>query len=443
MFKSARKCQVLIVLLFLSLLLVQPSKAESADSTAKEKVPEFVSEVFGLDMTKYNITVDGSGDGYGFHYPPEYGGVAKEESMAFNLVSNKGTIYTVHIWGLFLNGFICSLNVDAPTSVPMFFVDPPTSALDESKNILQRYKTFAEKYGFDTSHVDSALTLLNAVTSASSINPDLNILNNITGFVPSVTTVGNMKQETTEDSITWIYTDRGVDMPNRCMKIDFGHRDLRFVDTWNLFTVGCFSAISEDEALRICWEAAKNYNLTLIGEDGPYNPEFEWSNRTFVKLNMVPGQIHNITAEDYSVSGGNITRDPMALYPSWFMVFYFKKHVPAGQRSIAGITVGLWGDTKEISSVGITSGTSYSDGVIRINPYVTSTEPSPDIPDENSTTPTEPPPESTPTDNPPSENPTESDSSNPPSNMYIIGGIAAATIIAIAVAAVALKKRRK
>ena len=101
MLKAARKCQVLIVLLFLSLLLVQTSKAESTDSTAEEKMPEFVGEVFGLDMTKYSIT----DEGYGFHYPPEYGGVAKEESMTFNLVSNKGTIYTVHVMGILLNGF--------------------------------------------------------------------------------------------------------------------------------------------------------------------------------------------------------------------------------------------------------------------------------------------------------------------------------------------------
>jgi len=436
-------------------MLVQTSKADTANSTAKEKLPEFVSEVVGLDLTKYNIT----NEGYGFHYPSEYGGIAKEESMSFKLVSNKGTIFDVYANGIFLNGFICLICVDAPTKGSMFFTDPPTSALDESRNILQRYKTFAEKYGFDTSHIDSALTLLSNATGASSSSADLLLFNNLIGFVPSVTYAGNMKQEITQESIAWIYTERGVDMPNKCLKIDFGSNKLHFVDTWNLFTVGCFSTISEDEAIRISWDAAKNYNLTLIGENGPWTPKTEWSNRTYVALNMIPGQIHNIDPEDHTVSGGNATRDPLALYPQWFMVFYFNKPIAVGCRSIAGIAVSLWGDTKEIAFIGI----SGYKGVTGENPYTT-TEPSADDPEEKPSEQTEPSSDAEPQPESSldglleglggnstaqtapsatqSENPAKSESSNPSSNMYLIAGIAA-TAIAIVVVAVALKKRRK
>jgi hypothetical protein len=42
----------------------------------------------------------------------------------------------------------------------LFKHQPSTDAVDESRNILQRYKTFAESYGFETSHIDQALTLL-------------------------------------------------------------------------------------------------------------------------------------------------------------------------------------------------------------------------------------------------------------------------------------------
>jgi hypothetical protein len=427
MFKLARKCQSLLVLLFLVVTLVQASGADTANSTAEEKLPEFVSEVVGLDMTKYNIT----DEGYGFYYPPEYGGIAKEESMSFKLVSNRGTIYTVYAHAIFLNGFICLLTVDEPTDAPLFFVDPPTNALDESRNILQRYKTFAEKYGFDTSHIDQALKLLSNATGASSASANSHLLNDITGFVPSITYDGNMKQETEQDSVTWVYTERGVDMPHKCLKIDFGINKLHFVDTWNLFTVGCFSVISEDEAIRIGWDAAKNYNLTLIGEDGPYYPKFEWSNRTYIKLNMIPGQIHNTPLEYPPVTVGNTTRDPLALYPQWFMVFYFEKPVPVYHRSIAGIAVSLWGDTKEVTYTGITQ--SHM-GVTRENPYAI-IEPSVDEPEEtpaeqNETAPTQ------------TENTTKLESNNPPSSIYLIAGIAA-TAIAIAVAAVFLKRRRK
>jgi hypothetical protein len=387
MFKSTRKCQISLVLLFLVVMLVQAPRADTADSTSEKKLPEFVSEVVKLNMTEYKIT----DVGYGFYFPSEYGGVVKEESISFKLVSNRGEIYTVYADAIFLNGFISSLHVDEPTDASIFFVDPPTNASDESRNILQRYKTFAEKYGFDTAHIDQALTLLSNVTGASSAHSDSNLLNDITGFVPSVTGVGNMKQETEQDSITWVYTERGVDIPQKCLKIDFGSSQLHFVDAWNLFTVGCFSVISEDEAMRIGWDAANNYNLTFIGKDGPYYPQFEWSNRAYAKLDLVPGQILNTSIEDSSINLGNTTRNPLALYPRWFMVFYFKNPIPSGQRSIAGIAVDLWGDTKEVISTGIAQ--SFWDATIE-NPYAST---------ESSSTQTEsttPSPEPNPTSEP-------------------------------------------
>jgi len=348
-------------------MLVQTSRTDIAGSTAEKKLPEFLSEVVRLNMEEYNIT----DEGYGFHFPSEYGGVVKEEFMSFKLVSNRGTIYTVHADAIFLNGFIYSLHVDEPTDASLFFVDPPTNALLESRNILQRYRTFAEKYGFDTSHIDQALNLLSNVTGASPANGDSDLLNDMTGFVPSVTYAGDMKQEIEQDSITWVYTERGVDMPQKCLKIDFGVNKLHFVDTWNLFTVGGFSVISEDEAMGIGLDAAKDYDLTFIEDD----PRFEWSNRAYIKLEMIPGQIYNISVEDPSINPGNATRNPLALYPHWFMVFYLKTPVPVSpMRSIGGIAVNLWGDTKEVTSTSWTS--SWEDGgVTRENPHA-NTEPS-------------------------------------------------------------------
>ena len=409
---SAKKYQALILLLFLVVTLIQTSLADSTNSIAEEKLPEFVWDVVGLDMTKYNIT----DESYGFSYPSEYGCVAKEESVSFKLVSERGTIYTASAHAIFLNGFIPLLTVDVPTNAHLFFVDSPTDAIDESRNILERYKVFAEEYGFDTSHIDHALMLLDNATGESSADADFHLLNDIIGFVPSVTTEGNMRQETDYDSITWTYTEQGVNMPNRCLKIDFGGNRLHFVDTWNLFTVGCFSVISEDEAIRIGWDTAKNYNVTLIGEDGPYTPEFEWSNRTYVKLNMIPGQIHNITAEDNDVDSGNATRDPLALYPQWFLAFYFDKPIPTGNRCIVGVVVSVWGDTKEIASTGITQSSDFT----KEHPYLTN-ETSLEVPEENTT---------------------ESENSDPFSDAYLIGGIAAVAAIAVVVAAVAFKKRK-
>ncbi len=395
------------------------------DLTAKDMMQPFLSEVVGLDLTKYNITTED----YSFKYPSEYGGNVKDEHVYLELVSCEGNI---SVMGLFLNGFNGGIFVYPPTNGSMFFKhQPSTNALDESRNILQRYKTFAQNYGFDTSHIDSALTLLNSATIASSATTGLHTFNNIIGFAPSVTTSDNMKQETEQRSITWIYTERGVDIPNKCLKIDFGIDKLHFVDTWNLFTVGCFSVVSEEEVKQIAFDAANKYNLTLVGENGTLIVAEKpgWS-RTSIVLNMVPGEIYNdeLSKKIGIVSGGNATRDPMALYPLWDTVLYFSKRV----GSVYGIAVGVWGDTKEIAYI---TPYGYFDAPAEDPDTTTSTDPPADEPEEKPSEQNEPSPTQT-------ENTTKLEGSNPPPSIYLIAGIAA-TAIAITVAAVFLKKRRK
>jgi hypothetical protein len=404
-----------IVLLILAVPLIQTSRAETLNSTAKDKMPAFLSEVIGLDLTKYNIT----NEGYGSTYPLNYGGTVKEENIYLELVSSDGGM---HVNGFFVNGFIDGIFLYPPTNGSLTYAQrPSTNAVDEARNLLQRYKTFAKNYGFDTSHIDSALTMLSNVTVTSSSSARLYTFNNMTGFVPSVTTLGNMKLETTQTTtqtgIKWIYTDRGVDMPHKCLAIDFGVDVLLFADSWNLYKVGCLSAISEEEALSIGRAAAvaKNYNLTLIGENNTAITLKLSATAYTVTLNMIPRQIYHITKEDNSVSGGNATRDPLALYPLWEMVFYFSNSgTPIG--SPVGIAVGVWGDTKEIAYI-----TPYG--------YLGGSGGNPTTPTTPSTTPL--------------ETSSESESSeNPPLKAYLIGGMAAITI-AVAVAAVALKKRSK
>jgi hypothetical protein len=414
-----------IVLLILAISLIQLSGADTVDFTAKDMMPAFLSEVVGLDLNKYNIT----NEEYSFKYPSEYGGNVKDEHVYLELVSSEGNI---SVMGMFLNGFNGGIFVYPPTNGSMFFKhQPSTSALDESRNILQRYKIFAENYGLETSHIDSALNLLNNATRAPSASDDLRTFNNIIGFVSSVITEGNVKQETTQESVSWIYTDRGVDMPNKCLKIDFGIDKLHFVDTWNLFTVGSFSVVSEDEVKQIAFDAANNYNLTLVGENGTLIVAEKpgWS-RTSIVLNMVPGEIYNdeLSKKIGIVSGGNATRDPMALYPLWETVLYFSERV----GSVYGIAVGVWGDTTEIAYI---TPYGYLDAPPQDPDTTTSTDPPADETEE-------PPVEQTEPSSTETEITAKLESSNPPSSMYLVAGIAV-TAIAVAVAAVALKKRRK
>jgi hypothetical protein len=339
--KTRKLSAAILLLSILAASLVQISAAYREDRTAEDKLRTFLSEVVGIDLAKYNMTNVGSG----INYPSEFGGLVKEEGASFYLESNDSKI-SVH--GIFDNGLVYWLMIYPMQGSIIYAQQPSTNALDESRNILQRYQTFAENYGIGTSHLTPALSMLSSV-KASSPSTTLNTLNNITGFVPSVTAAGNMKQETTQTGIKWIYTDKGVDMPDKCMVIDFGSNELLFADTWNLYTVGSFSVISEDEVAQIAFAAAKNYDLTLIGEnDTLIHAKPDWTNMTSdIILNMIAGQIYNKIPEDHFVNPGNATRDPLALYPMWETVFYFSKSI----GNTVGIAVGVWGDTKEIAYI--------------------------------------------------------------------------------------------
>ncbi|MCW4045485.1 MAG: hypothetical protein NWE94_08225 [Candidatus Bathyarchaeota archaeon] len=390
---------------------MQNSRAYREAPAAEEKLQTFLSEVVGIDLAQYNITNVGSG----INYPSMFGGLVKEEGACFYLESN-GSKISVH--GTFYNGLVYSITVYPMEGSIIYTQQPSTNAPDETRNILQRYQAFAKIYGIDASHLTPAVGMLSSVKS-SSLNTTLNTLNNITGFVPSVRVADNVKQVTTQTGVKWIYTDKGVDMPDKCTVIDFGGNELLFVDTWNLYTVGCFSVISEDEAVEIAFAAAKSYNLTLIGENDTLIPvQPDWTNMTYtITLNMIPGQIYNdeVNKATHFVNPGNATRDPLALYPLWETVFYFSKSI----GNTVGIAVGVWGDIKEIAYL-----TPYG--------YLGGSGVTPPTPTETSNEPTVAP----------SEAPTELENSNPSASLYLTG-VAAAVAITIAAAALALKKRSK
>jgi len=159
-----------------------------------------------------------------------------------------------------------------------------------------------------------------------------------------------MKLVVSQTSIGLCYTANGVDMPNKFIGMSFGDNTFVFSDTWNLYSIGSFSVISKDEATSIAWAAAKNCSLTLEYRTNNSSEVMkpDWSQmRSDVGLLMIPGQIHNNSANDALnyINMGNTTRHPLSLYPLWQTMFYFSQ--PIGD--IAGIQVGVWGDTKEIA----------------------------------------------------------------------------------------------
>jgi hypothetical protein len=132
------------------------------------------------------------------------------------------------------------------------------------------------------------------------------------------------------------------------------------------------------------------------------------------------------------------TRNSTALYPLWTINFYFNKLY----YNAYGIQVGIWGDTKEVFycesliTLGSSSAGNPTAAPSNLQPDNTQPVPSPTPAETNPVNPTAP--ATTPT--PDTQLTTEGDTS-PPVNTYLIAGTAAIGI-AVAAAAVTLKKRK-
>jgi hypothetical protein len=315
----------------------------TTETSAEDKLPSFLSEVIGLDLAKYDIV----NEGYGVSFPSEFGGLVKEESIIFTLEFEDSRIA---VSGVFDNGFPSWINF-YPLSGSILYANlPSTDSLEESKSILQRYRSFAQTYGINTAYIDSALTLLSDVPDSPPALASSGNFNNISDFTPANLTVGNMKLVVSQKGVGCSYVTEGVDVPNKSFGLSFGSNTFVFSDTWNLYSIGSLSVISKDEATDIAWFAAKNYNLTFTETVGNTTTVLEpdWSEmRSAIGLVMIPGQIYNSSLNNVLnfVSLGSITRDPLMLYPLWQAIFYFSQ--PIGD--IDGIQVGVWGDTKEIA----------------------------------------------------------------------------------------------
>jgi hypothetical protein len=193
--------------------------------------------------------------------------------------------------------------------------------------------------------------MLNDEPDVPPTTASLRNLNNMSDFTPANATSGNMKLVVSQTGIGWSYTTDGVDVPNKSIGLSFGSNTFVFSDTWNLYSIGSPSVISKDEAVTIALNAAQNYNLNLSKVAGSNNTtelKPDWSKmRSDVALAMIPGQTYNnsLNSALKFVTNGNMTRNPLALYPIWQTIFYFSQPI----ENIAGIQVGVWGDTKEIA----------------------------------------------------------------------------------------------
>jgi hypothetical protein len=306
-------CVALVLAVVLVLPLLQASNAYSAEFSAPEKVLIFLTDVVGLDMTKYDATLMNNR----VEYPSALGGLAKE-SGRYTLESDGSKIDVTY---KFRNKtlYYCKINILEGSP---FYTQPSPSVLDSAKGVLQRYQNYV---------------------TASYLQVMGNMLETVTELKTITKTSDNMKFKvsTNGDStdFSWIYTSNGLDFTRKGTYIYFEHGHLTyFMDGWYLYKIGSDSInVSEEEAISIARNATK-YVPKLYGNV---------DNETIV----LQPKVAEKPVESELIVG---IKETLTLHPLWHIQLYFDK--PYG--NYYGVAVDIWADTGEIS------GTPYGKGVM-------------------------------------------------------------------------------
>ena len=269
-----------------------------------EKVVSFLEDVIQLNMTKYFATLVGNT----IEHRSDLGGIA-EEILKYTLTSEDSEI---NVDFRFRNQTLSRCRLDVLEFAPHYAQPQPTNVLDLAADLLQRYQNYA------------------GASYLTEMSDMLKTVNEIEDFEK---TVGNMKLVILTEGkkyveIRWIYTASGIDYQSKGVILSFVNGVLEGLDDgWSLFHVGSTVVnISEEEAINIAMDYAKDYSWTVEG----------------VKVTDF-----NIREEPVSVTLlPHIREEPLALIPYWYVTLYLDKVYPGDINRIA---VGLWADTGEIA----------------------------------------------------------------------------------------------
>jgi hypothetical protein len=392
---------ILVLALVLAILSVQMPNACSAEFSAPEEALIFLRDVVMLDVSKYNAALVG----YSAWYPPELSGLAEE----FGKYILESTGSKLSVLFIFRNETLFWCLIDVLEGSPIYAQTPPANVLSIVDDFLQKQQVYTG---------DSELERMRAMLDA------------VTEIRPITITQGSIKLAVSDDShstsFSWRYTFNDADYTG--VQVIFRNGSFHaFRDDRSTFKIGDPSVnISKEEAIGIALKHIENFSWTV---DGVEISNFNVTERINAML---------LTR----------TKESLTLYPYWEIVLNLDRVYPGGVNQIV---VTIWAGTGEIiDSYALSWG-----GDLPPNENSTTTpqpspisqptpsqspiiSPSPSLEPSPTPTPTQPP--STPPITSPS--PQQENSATPSTDTF---QIATATIIitVIAIATLALKKKRK
>jgi hypothetical protein len=178
-------------------VVVEDKKLADVSELTQDKLPVLLSDVIGLDLSKYTIK-----DVHGATHDP-YGGSVMVENYVFYLVDKKGGVVSVN--SEFRNGFPDWVLISPSTGSLYYAIDPPDGSVEQLKNVFERYVAFAKKYDVDT--VDVSLALFDRAPNSLPKNE----------LSPAKVTLEDLSLYISQQSFGFGSIVNGFDIPNKSL----------------------------------------------------------------------------------------------------------------------------------------------------------------------------------------------------------------------------------
>jgi hypothetical protein len=277
-----------------------PQSTPGSSSTLhQEKMMSFLSDIVGLDLTKYTLTP---------RTLPQssFIGVPLDANEII-LSSNQSCM---RVFFDFLNGNVRRVSFLDNTGVPHMKKSVGTP-FEMTKDFMSNYQAFTGDSFYGTLR---------------------SMLDSVSGEEDYTQTLGNVKFDLfIEDDgsyqvFGWTYTYNGVNAIQKGVFLSYQNGSLTmFMDNWSLYTIGnTVINLSEEEAKSIAVNASKKYGHELSG--------------------AVNATLFFCLAHSADKPRG---QDPLTFYLAWRVEVEYAKW----SDSVTGIIVDIWADTKEIIRV--------------------------------------------------------------------------------------------
>jgi len=300
---------ILITALLFSTISFMPTVVAIDNS---EKALSILSDVFGLDLSHYNVTLRVT--------EPQTG----QSAVVYTLESDDSVV-SAH--SLFIGDSFeyCNLYIDKGS--PVYIQESSTDLLEQSRTVLQRYRSFVTQNGKSADYIFQMQELLNHVSEPKTTSiTEGNMRLNITMYQAR-------GLDTPLQTFQWFYVDNDIEASRKSVTLSYTEGILTSLsDSWNLYSVGSSASITQEEAESIAYKAAQDYNIEFLAED----------NSTYTEKADVSDVTTKVTVSMQQRSADE------ALFPYWDVQFWFNGR-PHGSQ-VRGIEVCVWGDTKQVES---------------------------------------------------------------------------------------------